>query len=205
MSAADYYQLLGVPRSATSVEIRQAYLRLAREKHPDRFADPQEKERAQSVFKDLTTAFNTLSNDDRRREYDAESFRPAPRTAPEIAKDAFEKAGPCLERGELPDAIQHLRTAVHHAPQEARYHAGLGRALGRSPAHLREAIQVLEKAVQMDPGLAAAWTDLAQLFLTQGLRIRAQKAAEAALRLAPRDARVQRLAVELGVGRTGGA
>ena len=87
----DYYQILGVSRTAGASEIRQAYLRLARERHPDRFTDPAEKERAQAFFRDLTTAFNTLQNQNTRREYDAESERPRPVGPEEIAKDAFER------------------------------------------------------------------------------------------------------------------
>ena len=52
----NYYELLGVGQSATAAEVRQAYLRLAREKHPDLFADPSEKARAQTFFQDLSAA-----------------------------------------------------------------------------------------------------------------------------------------------------
>ena len=77
LGMADYYAILGVPRTATAAEIRQAYARSAREQHPDRFADPAQKEQAQEFFKDITAAFNTLSNEKSRREYDAEPGAPA--------------------------------------------------------------------------------------------------------------------------------
>ncbi len=89
---------------------------------------------------------------------------------------------------------------MHHAPGQAAYHAALGRALGRIPAFAREAVQVLEKATQLDPRNAAAFADLAAVLARQGMRIRAQKAMETALRLAPRDTRLARLAAELGLG-----
>ena len=41
---ADYYEVLGVPKSATAGDIRAAYVRLAKERHPDRFRDPVEKQ-----------------------------------------------------------------------------------------------------------------------------------------------------------------
>ena len=150
---ANYYELLGVGRTATTAEVRQAYLRLAREKHPDLFADPAEKARAQRFFQDLTTAFNTLQNDVSRREYDAEVERPKPVTPAEIAQEAYARGLQMLEAGQLQDAVTALHAAVHHAPNEARYHAVLGRALGRHPPAAREAIQAFERAVQLAPRL----------------------------------------------------
>ena len=197
---SDHYQLLGVAPSASPAEIRQAYARLAREKHPDRFADPVAKQRAQSSFQDITTAFNTLMNPRSRQEYDEARHKPTPHTPEEIASDAFERAQPLLEGGQLEDAITLLRTAVHHAPEKAAYHAALGRAFGRVPALAREAVQALEKATQLDPRHASAFADLAVVLARQGLRLRAQKALEVALRLSPRDARLARLAAELGLG-----
>jgi curved DNA-binding protein CbpA len=196
----DHYQLLGVAPSASVAEIRQAYGRLARERHPDRFTDPAEKRLAQTALQDITTAFNALVNPKSRQEYDASRHRPQPRTPEEIARDAFERAQPLLETGPLEEAINLLRTAVHHAPDQAAYHAALGRTLGRVPRSAREAVQVLEKATQLAPRSASAFADLAAVLARQGMRLRAQKAMDMALRLAPRDARLARLAASLGLG-----
>jgi curved DNA-binding protein CbpA len=194
----NYYELLGVGRTATAAEVRQAYLRLAREKHPDRFKDPAEKARAQTFFQDLTTAFNTLHNEGSRREYDGEMERPKAVTPAEIAQEAYARGLQLLEAGELQEAVTALHAAVHHGPNEARYHAALGRALARHPQAAREAIQALERAVQLAPSSAPLHAELAALFLKQGLRLRAQKAAEQALRLDPREPLARRVADNIG-------
>jgi curved DNA-binding protein CbpA len=194
---SDYYEILGVTPQASPADIRQAYARQARERHPDRFPDPAAKAKAQADFQQLTTAFNTLLNPRSREEYDASRHRPVPRTPEEIARDAFERAQPLVEAGRLEDALTLLRTAVHHAPDEVAYHVGLGRALARTPQTSREAVQVLERATQLAPTNAAAFADLAAVLARQGLRLRAQKALETAQRLAPRDPRVARIAAEL--------
>jgi len=195
---SDYYELLGVPTQATAGEIRQAYARLARDRHPDRFPDAEAKRRAEADLQELTTAFNTLLNPRSRQEYDAARNRPVLRTPEDIARDAFERAQPLVEAGSLDEALVLLRTAVHHAPDEAAYHAALGRLLARAPQAAREAVQALERATQLAPTNAAAFADLAAVLARQGLRLRAQKAIEAAQRLAPRDSRIARLAAELG-------
>ncbi|HEY8233733.1 MAG TPA: DnaJ domain-containing protein [Vicinamibacteria bacterium] len=198
---ADYYQLLGVGPLASVAEIRHAYAQLAREKHPDRFLEAEAKQQAQKLFQDLTTAFNTLSNPKSRQEYDQARDKPQPKTPEEIAAAAFEASQAALEAGQLDEAVSLLRTAVHHAPGQVAYLLALGRALGRatSPAAAREAVQVLERVTQLSPQNAAAFGELATVLARSGLKLRAQKAVEAALRIAPRDVRLHRLAAELGV------
>ncbi len=196
---ADFYERLGVGPAATAAEVRQAYLRLARERHPDRFTDETEKQRAQADFQELTTAFNTLVNPRAREEYDQARARPQPQTPAELAADAFARAQPLLQQGQVEEAAALLRAAVHHAPEVAAHHAALGAALARLPHAAREAVQALERAAQLDPASASVFAELAAVLARQGLRLRAQKALQTAQRLSPSDPRVARLAAELGL------
>lgn len=65
---ADYYKTLDVPRSATSTDIKKAYRRLALKWHPDK--NPECKEEAERKFKDISEAYEVLSDDQKRQIYD---------------------------------------------------------------------------------------------------------------------------------------
>ena len=73
--ATDYYAALGVRRDANPEEIKKAYRRLARELHPDVNPDPATQER----FKEITAAYEVLSDPEKRQLYDigADPFSPA--------------------------------------------------------------------------------------------------------------------------------
>ena len=68
MEYRDYYQTLGVPRSATQPEIKKAFRKLARQHHPDRNAGDKS---AEKRFKDLNEANAVLSDPEKRSQYDA--------------------------------------------------------------------------------------------------------------------------------------
>ena len=190
----DFYEILGIPTTATAADVRVAYVRLAKERHPDLFPDPAEKEKAQSFFQDLTTAFNTLFNERSRREYDEERERKKPVNPVEMAQDAYDRALALTEQGgSAEEILTLLKAAVHHQPGEGRYHAAVGRFLAKRTTFTREAILSLERATQLSPQTAAFHVDLALLLLKQGMKLRAQKAAEQARLLAPKDPQVQKV------------
>lgn len=197
---ADHYETLGVPRTASIADVRKAYLTIARERHPDRFTDAAAKVEAQEIFQKATEAFNTLTNERARAEYDAELAKPKLTTPADIAADAYSRGVALLEGRDVAGAVEVFRQAVYMMPQEARYHAALGRALSLDPRTAREAVQALEQAAQLAPGNAHLHLELATVLEKQGLSIRARRAAEVALRLAPADPGVLRVAARLGTG-----
>lgn len=67
MDVRDYYQILGVPRTATAAEIKKAFRKLAREHHPDK--KPGDRA-AEGRFKDINEANAVLSDPDKRAKYD---------------------------------------------------------------------------------------------------------------------------------------
>lgn len=66
MSDASYYDILGVSKEASGGEIKKAYYNLSREWHPDRNSS----EEATQKFQKINEAYETLSDDQRRKEYD---------------------------------------------------------------------------------------------------------------------------------------
>ena len=67
MEFKDYYATLGVAKTASDKEIKQAFRKLARKHHPD--VNPGDKS-AEAKFKELNEAYEVLSDEEKRRKYD---------------------------------------------------------------------------------------------------------------------------------------
>ena len=68
MPPRNYYDILGLPRSASAAEIKKRYRQLARKYHPDVLQD---RGQSSSVFIEINEAYRTLSDPAKRRAYDA--------------------------------------------------------------------------------------------------------------------------------------
>ncbi len=72
MGKRDYYEVLGVPRTATPDEIKRAFRRLAKQHHPD--MAPGDKKAAEERFKELSEAYEVLADAEKRKLYDQYGF-----------------------------------------------------------------------------------------------------------------------------------
>ncbi|MFO1478156.1 MAG: J domain-containing protein [Verrucomicrobiota bacterium] len=90
----DYYETLGVPRTASDADIKKAFRKLAREFHPDVAKD---KKQAEERFKEINEAYEVLSDPANRKKYDelganwksGAEFRPPPGWGPSAGGRGF--------------------------------------------------------------------------------------------------------------------
>ncbi len=69
MNYKDYYEVLGVPKTAAAKDIKSAYRKLARQWHPDQ--NPKNAKEAEAKFKEISEAYEVLGDSEKRKKYDA--------------------------------------------------------------------------------------------------------------------------------------
>ncbi|XP_039524592.1 dnaJ homolog subfamily B member 9 [Pimephales promelas] len=85
LAEKDYYEILGVPKDASDRQIKKAFHKLAMRYHPDKNKSPD----AEAKFREIAEAYETLSDDNRRKEYDQTRSRPFSREGPRGGGDHF--------------------------------------------------------------------------------------------------------------------
>jgi len=70
VSKRDFYETLGVNRTASDDEIKKAYRNMARRHHPDLQTEEAQKKSSEEKFKEVNEAYETLSDQQKRKRYD---------------------------------------------------------------------------------------------------------------------------------------
>ncbi len=208
--STNHYEVLALPPTANSNEIKDAYYAMARRYHPDRFHLKSGARHAEigSAFARVTQAYETLMDPKARATYDqtvkprqsTESLVNSDKAAqaagtgqePDVegfgseaefgsAEDIFREGRGALEQGRIDVAIKHLANAAHLEPQVARYRAYYGRALAADEKTRRLAETEIQAAVRLDPENAVFHTMLAELYFELKFHRRAQTELDRAL------------------------
>jgi curved DNA-binding protein CbpA len=199
----NYYEILGVERTASEDVIRDKFRKLARENHPDRYRGP-DKADAERRFQTLTEAHNVLTNSARRKQHDAELGAGTAKAASDltqVAKVYMAKGVKAFKEGDVRAAYENFDMAVKHDPTDAKAHYNLAMAASKIPAMMRQAVQSIEAAVQRQPMNAQYLKDAGLLCKRAGLPAKAERYLEEALKWDKENAEIHSALAELRQGR----
>lgn len=189
---AGYYEILGVPRTASQRQIKEAYLRLARENHPDRVRDPAKRDEADRLFQQINESYNHLRDDKLRREYDKSLDRAL--MTPEQEAEAYHRTGLLHEQvREYGEALKYYYEAMRLQPEQSFYVIAAAGILAKDRSKQRQAAELLEKVISTNPQAREAYVELGALYSRSGLHSRAQRVYERAIRALGRDAELKTL------------
>ena len=134
----NYYTILGVPSNATTNQIRDRFLQLAREQHPDRYI-AEEKDEAEAQFQRVTQAYNVLVDPERRRQYDQELSQRTTRAATAVSGQAarvyIRRGVEAYKKKRYSQAVEFFEHATQDNPEDAQAWYYLARALNHRRPH----------------------------------------------------------------------
>jgi tetratricopeptide (TPR) repeat protein len=203
MAAKNHFEFLGVPRTATEAQVKEAYFRLARPLHPDSNRDPGLADlqgKREAAFHRLSQAYETLRDAQKRGRYEADLDARMPRRRPEptpppppepspsvrteadrqteaaLAMESVRQAEKAFKEEKYWDAIQLLEPAIPRLERNSKVRAQvlLARAYMKNPNWGRRAEELLQRVVQESPDHADAYVTLGNLYRASQLKSRAQ-------------------------------
>ena len=179
LARVDHYAALGLDESANAVDIKKAYFKSAKKYHPDglaRLGLGDLKEDAARVFARIAEAFETLSNRDKRAQYDSHGSQELQIDTARLAQaeTSFRKGEILSKMGNFLGALEYLTPAAELWPDEPAYQSGLGWALYKQPkADLPRATKHLEIALSQAPKDAVIHFRLGMVLRASGENARA--------------------------------
>lgn len=163
----DYYEILGLELNASKVEIKKAYFKLVRKYPPDRY---------ETEFMKIREAYETLSNEKTRKEYDSiNSLSP-------IMKENYNFVRKQLEERNISGAIKNLEKMIKMTPDSLVIKALLGEAYLKNDNN-GKALKIFSELNEVEPENAAFAGYLAVSYLKRGWQKKAIEAYNNAIKL----------------------
>jgi curved DNA-binding protein CbpA len=195
MRKLDYFEVLGIKRSATREDIKRAYFALAKEYHPDKHAGSKSgeiRELAQQLYDLISTAHDTLTDPTERARYLEELKEGRQRDMSEdvgkilAAEGKFQRGEEFMRQRQFGEAVAAFREAVALYAEEGEFHAWLGWArFQAAPQSSEEATADIERAISLNPRLDKSYLFLGYIHKATGRPDKAEKQFEKAIQANP--------------------
>lgn len=179
----NYYEIFGLEADASSDEIRNSYFEFAKKYHPDRITnapDPGLNEMANFVFSEINRAYDTLSDINKKRQYDIDKITnnddngSGPDKSIERASLLHRKAKTLFNQKNYWEATTLLEEAIRLNPDRGAYFLLLGMSQMNIPTMTRAAEKNLTTATDLDPWSPEAFVALGLLFRNENMTKRAE-------------------------------
>lgn len=191
MSTISFYQILDVSTSASQAEIKKAYFGLARKFHPDLFdrdIATQQKEMIDEVFDRITKAYQTLSDEDKREEYDKELAEEAVDDKRGVAKKAeikFRQAKTLYNQARYEETLPYLDEAIRLDAHKSAYFLLLALVETKIPTYIRKAEAHFIKAINLEPWGPDGYLGLGMMYKNEDLKVKAANQFKKVLNIDP--------------------
>jgi curved DNA-binding protein CbpA len=215
LALQDYYEMLGVGRSASPQEIKKAYFGLAKLYHPDRHSDPElrdMKQKLELLFASINEAYGVLSETKKRDQYNLDLSSGTKQYGKKDGKPADEddesqkvSAVAQFTEGMKQFRVQNFwgaeeafRWATRLDPSNPDYVYHLGLALAHMPRRRHEAEEYFQKAVTMAPSRVEYYLELGGFYEKNGLKPKALSVYQDALKRNPNSDKVKQAVKNAG-------
>jgi curved DNA-binding protein CbpA len=189
MPDIDFYQVLGVARSAGEEDVKKAYFKLARRFHPDRFGrnlPPGVKEQIDDVFDYITKAYRTLTSKDQKRTYTTKLASVTGDDDKDRSKNAeirFRQGKTLFSQARYEEAMVLLEESVRLKDDKGDYFLLLAMAESKIASMSKKAERDFLKAIELESWNPEGFVGLGMLYKREGLLLRARKQFERALEI----------------------